>query len=169
MFWKTFEQLCRSRGSSPTAVALELGFSNATATKWKKGSTPQGASLQKIAEYFNVSINYLLGKEAIPSIVAIAREAKDLSAAPTPNDTDIVIKVPLAALTHKLSKLDEIDLEKVEAYTDGLLAAEKYQEPTHLIKMAARAGGGIREVALTESQIEALKNLPEVPNLDNKK
>lgn len=42
-------------------------------------------------------------------------------------------------------------------------------EPTHLIKMAARAGGGIREVALTESQIEALKNLPEVPNLDDKK
>ena len=43
------------------------------------------------------------------------------------------------------------------------------QEPTHLIKFAARAGGGIREVALTESQIEALKNLPEVPNLDDKK
>ncbi len=42
-------------------------------------------------------------------------------------------------------------------------------EPTHLIKMAARAGGGIREVPLTESQIEALKNLPEVPNLDDKK
>ena len=43
------------------------------------------------------------------------------------------------------------------------------QEPTHLIKMAARAGGGIKEVALTDSQIEALKNLPEVPNLDNTK
>ena len=42
-------------------------------------------------------------------------------------------------------------------------------EPTHLIKFAARAGGGIREVPLTESQIEALKNLPEVPNLDDKK
>lgn len=42
-------------------------------------------------------------------------------------------------------------------------------EPTHLVKIAARAGGGIREVALTESQIEALKNLPEVPNLDDKK
>ena len=42
-------------------------------------------------------------------------------------------------------------------------------EPTHLVKFAARAGGGIREVALTESQIEALKNLPEVPNLDDKK
>ena len=51
----------------------------------------------------------------------------------------------------------------------ALLAAEKYQEPTHLVKIAARAGGGIREVALTESQIEALKNLPEVPNLDEKK
>ena len=43
------------------------------------------------------------------------------------------------------------------------------QEPTHLVKFAARAGGGIREVALTESQVEALKNLPEVPNLDEKK
>jgi transcriptional regulator with XRE-family HTH domain len=73
MFWDMFEQLCRSRGSSPTAVALELGFSNATATKWKKGSTPQGSSLQKIAEYFDVPIGSLLG---MPSIATIAREEK---------------------------------------------------------------------------------------------
>ncbi|MBQ8357061.1 MAG: hypothetical protein IJX39_04560 [Clostridia bacterium] len=39
-------------------------------------------------------------------------------------------------------------------------------ESTHLIKFAARAGGGIKEVVLTDSQIEALKNLSEVTDLD---
>ena len=169
MFKKNFIDLCNEKGVAPTKACKDIGLSNATFSCWTDESIPRRATLQRMADYFGVSIDLLLGKEPKPTIAAIAREAKDLSAVPTPNDTDIVIKVPLSALTHKLSKLDEIDLEKVEAYTDGLLAAEKYQEPTHLIKMAARAGGGIREVALTESQIEALKNLPEVPNLDDKK
>ena len=67
MFWKTFDSLCRQKGSSPSAVAQEIGFSNATATKWKKGSTPQGATLQKIADYFGVTTDYLMtGQESKP-------------------------------------------------------------------------------------------------------
>ena len=65
MFWKNFEELCRSIGSSPTAVALELGFSNATATKWKKGSTPNGTTLHKIADYFGVSVDSLLCEDNV--------------------------------------------------------------------------------------------------------
>jgi transcriptional regulator with XRE-family HTH domain len=63
MFWLKFEKLCKSIGSSPTAVSLILGFSNATATKWKAGSVPSGKSLQKIADHFGVTVDYLLGNE----------------------------------------------------------------------------------------------------------
>lgn len=169
MFKKIFIDLCNERKEAPSTVCVKLGLSNAAFSKWTDESIPRRATLQRMADYFGVSIDLLLGKEPKPTITAIARESKEGFPSPVPDETDIVINVPLSALTKKISRLDDIDREKVEAYTDGLLAAEKYQEPTHLIKMAARAGGGIREVALTESQIEALKNLPEVPNLDDKK
>jgi len=169
MFKKIFIDLCNERKEAPSAVCVKLGLSNAAFSKWTDESIPRRATLQRMADYFGVSIDRLLGKEPKPTITAITRESKEGFPSPVPDETDIVINVPLSALTKKLSLLDDIDREKVESYTDGLLAAEKYQEPTHLVKIAARAGGGIREVALTESQIEALKNLPEVPNLDDKK
>lgn len=66
MFWDIYCDLCDDNGESPNGVAAKLGFSNATCTKWKKGSVPGGASLAKIAEYFNVGVDYLLGKEKEP-------------------------------------------------------------------------------------------------------
>ena len=45
-----------------------MGLSNATATKWKKtGATPSGDTLSKIAVYFDVSIDDLLGNEEKPA------------------------------------------------------------------------------------------------------
>lgn len=62
-FWKRYYELCNRKGRSPNAVASELGFSNATCTKWKNGSEPSSKSVARIAEYFNVSTDYLLGNE----------------------------------------------------------------------------------------------------------
>lgn len=67
MFWETLTSLCADNDISPTALCSKLGFSNATATKWKKGATPHFITLKKIADYFNVSVDYLLGKEPEPS------------------------------------------------------------------------------------------------------
>ena len=63
MFWETLTSLCADNDISPTALCSKLGFSNATATKWKKGATPHFITLKKIADFFNVSTDYLLGKE----------------------------------------------------------------------------------------------------------
>lgn len=64
MFYDKFKYLCEKRGVSPAKAAYEIGFSNATPTTWKKrGLTPKGDSLQKIAGYFNVSIEYLLSDD----------------------------------------------------------------------------------------------------------
>ena len=61
MFYDTFLSLCMERGVKPTTVTTELGLSNATATHWKqRGTTPNGKTLQMIADYFGVSTDYLL-------------------------------------------------------------------------------------------------------------
>ncbi|MBQ6946357.1 MAG: helix-turn-helix domain-containing protein [Ruminococcus sp.] len=60
-FWETFYNLCESHGTKPNAVAKKLGFSTAVCTLWKNGSIPSGERLLLIANYFNVSTDYLLG------------------------------------------------------------------------------------------------------------
>ena len=68
MFWKNFVELCKEKGMSPNAVCAELNLSNATATKWKQGSTPTSATLNKLAKYFNVSMSrFYEEKEKSPS------------------------------------------------------------------------------------------------------
>ena len=63
MFYDTFLQLCNEKGVAPSRVALDLGYSKTTASKWKAGSMPSADKLQNIADYFNVSADYLLGNE----------------------------------------------------------------------------------------------------------
>ena len=63
MFWKNYITLCNSIGKSPNGVCSELGFSTAVATKWKNGALPRDTTLKKIADYFNVSVDYLLKGE----------------------------------------------------------------------------------------------------------
>ena len=63
MFYDIFCSLCEQNKVKPTRVALDLGLSKSSATKWKNGATPKGELLTKIADYFNVSVDYLLGNE----------------------------------------------------------------------------------------------------------
>lgn len=63
MFWSKLVQLCMEKKTSPTAVCVELGFSNALAVKWKRGAIPRDTTLKKIADYFNVPVSYFSGKE----------------------------------------------------------------------------------------------------------
>lgn len=64
MFYDVFVSLCNEKKVTPTRAALDIGLSKSTPTTWKKrGLTPQGETLHKIAQYFNVSTDYLLGNE----------------------------------------------------------------------------------------------------------
>ena len=48
-------------------MAREIGLSTAIATKWKNGSIPKGDILVKIADYFDCSVDYLLGRTDNPN------------------------------------------------------------------------------------------------------
>lgn len=64
-FWNTFVSLCNHIDKSPNAVAKELGISSGSITAWKQDSSrkPQDRMLKKIADYFGISVGYLLGYE----------------------------------------------------------------------------------------------------------
>ncbi len=62
--YEVFEKLLKANGVTAYRVGKETGISTATLTQWKKGvSTPKQDKLQKIADYFNVSLEYLMTGE----------------------------------------------------------------------------------------------------------
>lgn len=63
MFFDVYLSLCESRQKTANGVAKELGFASSSVTQWKHGSTPRPSALQRIADYFEVSVHYLLGAE----------------------------------------------------------------------------------------------------------
>ncbi len=73
--YEIFEKLLIERGVTAYRVSLATGISTATLTDWKKGrSTPKADKLQKIAEYFGVTVDTLLGKEPERMAQAAGRE-----------------------------------------------------------------------------------------------
>lgn len=66
MFWERFVLECEKKGLKPNPAAKEMGISSGSITKWRNGTIPQGSTLDKIASYFGVSTDYLLGKTNIP-------------------------------------------------------------------------------------------------------
>lgn len=60
MFWDNFTKLCEERNKKPNSVATEIGCSSGSITAWKNGRLPRMATLNKIAEYFNVTVDFLL-------------------------------------------------------------------------------------------------------------
>ena len=62
MFWDVFSDLCEKNNIKPNPLAEKIGVSSGVVTKWKKGCVPSTDALLKIADYFDVSIDYLLGR-----------------------------------------------------------------------------------------------------------
>lgn len=56
------EKLRKSRKISQGNLEKEPGFSNGSISKWKN-SNPTTERLQKLADYFNVSVEYLISGE----------------------------------------------------------------------------------------------------------
>ena len=59
--YEVFEQLLQKYGVTPYRVAKEAGVTQTALSNWKSGrSTPTTKTLQKIADYFGVTIDYLM-------------------------------------------------------------------------------------------------------------
>lgn len=60
---ESIKALCKAHNISLSKLEKETGISNGQISRWV-ASSPSVENANKVAEYFNVSIDYLLGKEA---------------------------------------------------------------------------------------------------------
>lgn len=63
MFYDVYANLCTQKGVSESKAAESVGLNRSAVAKWKKGALPGGQTVQKLADYFDVTTDYLLGTE----------------------------------------------------------------------------------------------------------
>lgn len=68
-------RLLKEKKTSAAQMARELGFSSGLYTQWRHGQqTPSPDKLIKMADYFGVSVDYLLGHDPNPAASELRRE-----------------------------------------------------------------------------------------------
>ena len=65
-FKQNFIRICNEKGVSPSKVVEAIGLKRSAYSQWTDESIPRKATLMRIADYFGVTVDYLLGKEDAP-------------------------------------------------------------------------------------------------------
>ena len=82
IMYEIFEQLLQKYGVTAYKVSKETGVTQSTLSDWKRGrSTPKTENMKKIADYFGVTVEYLMTgknepKEKAPELTA--RDERDI-------------------------------------------------------------------------------------------
>lgn len=61
-FYEQFIKLCETNNVKPTPLLSELGISKNSWQNWRDGSAVKSDTLELLANHFNVSVDYLLGR-----------------------------------------------------------------------------------------------------------
>lgn len=97
---------------TPYRVAKDCHFDQTVFTQWKKGrQQPSIEILNKLANYFNVSVDYLLGREE--------KLAKQQTAGQNP-----AADVTAAPILQIWAELDEVQRAKALRYCETLIAKD---------------------------------------------
>lgn len=100
-----------SRNIKQIELAKELKIAQGTLSTWETGKyEPDNESLKKLADYFNVSVDFLLGRSDIPNAANPVVANKDTL---SQKKKDII---------EKLMLLSDEDLEILEAAADAIIA-----------------------------------------------
>lgn len=135
--YEIFEQLLQKKGISAYRVARETGISQASLSDWKSGKVkrPSIDKLQKIAEYLDCSVDYLLGRDK------------------SSNKTITLDETIMAYM-----KLDEIDRAEIKGTIKQMLKADKYSVKTNLSDYAELAAeGGTETRGRKKKKVEILE------------
>ncbi|KZK36762.1 Transcriptional regulator xre family [Lactococcus cremoris] len=85
------KNLAEKRGKSLPSVSADLNFSDNLFYRWKT-SNPKASDLAKVADYFHVSVDYLLGRdEAEPTTQTV--DLAEIASKPKDFDWDSVLSV----------------------------------------------------------------------------
>lgn len=70
VLYTRIKELCGKRGITITQLESDLGFGNSSIKKWRTTTSPSVDKVVKIAAYFDVSIDYLLGQTDISESIS---------------------------------------------------------------------------------------------------
>lgn len=131
MFFETFSELCSRNNISTYKVCTQIGLNRSAVNKWKAGGTPNASTLTELARYFDVTVDFLLGK---------THENADPS-------NDLQLSKSMAEHLKKYSMLNEMGQKKVNEYIDDLIMSNKYTDSGRELTMplAARKGKPVTE------------------------
>ena len=62
MFFNRFKQLCDRKNISVYRACTDIGLNRSAVAKWKNGGKPNGSTAARLADYFGVTTDYLLGQ-----------------------------------------------------------------------------------------------------------
>ena len=62
MFFNRFKALCDEKSVSVYRACTDIGLNRSAVAKWKEGGKPNGTTAAKLADYFGVTTDYLLGQ-----------------------------------------------------------------------------------------------------------
>lgn len=79
IFFERYAELCKAVGETPNSVAKTIGASSGSVTAWKNGTEPRNKTLSKIADYFGVSTDYLLGKDTEKAPTLTKKDERDIA------------------------------------------------------------------------------------------
>lgn len=66
MLYQNIVVLCKGKGISISKLEKEIGLGNGTVGRWEK-SSPSVENVKKVADYFEVSVDYLISQSAVQS------------------------------------------------------------------------------------------------------
>lgn len=78
MFYDIYIDLCKQKGVSPSRAAEENGLNRTAVVKWKHGTIPSGATLNRFARYFNVPLDRLIGNEQKETPALTKKDERDI-------------------------------------------------------------------------------------------
>jgi len=62
VFFNRFKALCDEKNISVYRACTDIGLNRSAVAKWKDGGKPNGTTAAKLADYFGVTTDYLLGQ-----------------------------------------------------------------------------------------------------------
>lgn len=157
--YELIKKLCEENGISPTKLCTEITGSKGNLPTWQKGNI-NPKSLTKIADYFNISVDYLLGRSNEPNTNNTNQQL-------TQNEQELL------DIFKKFSERDQIKiLGKMEDWASKVPVApsstsqpEKVQKaPERPWRMAARSSDGSYTTrTLSPKEVEIIKSLEDGP------
>lgn len=122
--WEIFEKLCEERGVTANAVAKATGVPQTTLANWKKRRNMLNAkAAQKLAEYFGVSLQYLMTGESTGAeevVIPTDRVASDL--ATIIHDNPVIVE-----MIYDFADIDEKRYQRLRGYYDAIVRNERKQ------------------------------------------